>query len=882
MNIIKPDNLSLLFAPFVAGNHCCISVAALVCFSLETTVDDRLLEEAFLWQAVAQELGEEALDMVCPKQRGEFLVYGACHSPQAVTGLQVSVSVGSITKTLNVSGEHHWNAAGAPTAPLPFREKRITWDKAFGGEGWEQNPVGRGFVPDAEGRIPLPQVQDPRHILSSPKDRPEPAGFNAINPFWPQRKRYLGKFDDAWLKNRWPHYPHDTDPEYFNSAPVDQRISRFFKGDEPLQIVNMHPVKAKINSCLPGVRARLFTNRVVNGKEIFTEIEARPETVWLLPGCDCGILLFRGVSKINDETMDEVTHLMGEWESMNTPPESLDYYHRKFLGIISPPPAEAVEPPPAAPPPPPPEVPKAAPVSMPEPPKPPPLPPEVEKMTAEANKLITDTEAKLEALLARMGVTREQAMQRVTPKQPPKVMDVEATEALAAKTKLELEQLLKKMGVTPEEAMKRVRPASPVVNAETVLTESATAFAEIDKALAGIGFSREQAIARVFPGAAISALNLADPLAPIKKVLASLPSPSDIPNEPVVAEAPAEAAPPPPIGAPLTVEQVMERYRLKESLRFLDLSGLDFTGLTLDKADFTSCIFSGALFKRASLSGVIFTGTVLVDADFTDAVLDMSHIDGAQAAGARFVGAELRGAMLAGSEYSGCNFSRADLADAVLDGSAFSDADFSGATGVRMSARNSIFTGANFTDGRFSESNLSGANLGRSVLDNASFAGITATGFSIEDATGEGADFSNALLVSSRAGAGTSLKRVNLSGADMRNACWEGAKLDGVKMVGACLDSGDFSRMVLDNCNMVNCVARRADMSRVVMNNCDIRGINLFKGNLRNSLLNGCDMRRAHLFGADLYCARFKRCDTTGVDYRRTITDRIKYTEGGI
>ncbi|MBV5319156.1 MAG: DUF2169 domain-containing protein, partial [Desulfobulbaceae bacterium] len=337
MKIIKPDNLGLLFSPCMIGDNCCLSVAAMACFSLETALDDRLLEEVHMWQVVAGALGEEeALDMGYPKKRGEFLVYGAGHSSRAVAGLQVSVTVAGLTKTLHVSGATYWNAAGLPAAPKPFREVPINWTMAFGGEGWEPNPTGVGIVPDTNGRIPLPQVQAPHHLMASPKDCPEPAGFNALNPFWPQRKRFLGAFDATWLKNRWPYYPYDTDPEYFNVAPMDQRIAGFFKGNEKVKIVNMHPEKAEITSVLPGVRARLFMNRVVDGKEAFTEIETRPETVWLFPGADCGVLLFRGTARVIDETLDDVMHLMVEWEPLKAQPETVDFYHKKFIDTISP------------------------------------------------------------------------------------------------------------------------------------------------------------------------------------------------------------------------------------------------------------------------------------------------------------------------------------------------------------------------------------------------------------------------------------------------------------------------------------------------------------------------------------------------------------------
>ena len=98
----------------------------------------------------------------------------------------------------------------------------------------------------------------------------------------------------------------------------------------------MHPLKPEICSGIAGVRARVFINRVVDGKESFIEIPTRAETVWLFPGSDCGVLLFRGTSRVIDETLDDVTHLMAEWELLQAEPETLDFYHQKFLKTVAP------------------------------------------------------------------------------------------------------------------------------------------------------------------------------------------------------------------------------------------------------------------------------------------------------------------------------------------------------------------------------------------------------------------------------------------------------------------------------------------------------------------------------------------------------------------
>jgi uncharacterized protein YjbI with pentapeptide repeats len=872
MKIIKPDNLALLFAPCTPGDSCCISVAAMACFSLDTASTDRLLTESVLWKTVAGELGEEEpLDLGYPKQRGEFLVYGTCYSPDPVRGAQVSVTVAGLQKTLNVSGRRYWNAAGFSSDPELFTEMLVSWANAFGGEGYELNPLGVGIVPGPDGRIALPLVLDPRQPLASPKDRPEPAGFNALNPFWPQRASYLGKFDDTWLKKRWPHYPHDTNPEYFNTAPPDQRLPGFFKGDEAIRIVNMHPEKPEIRSVLPGLRARIFINCAVDGKESFREIEARAETVWLFPAAECGVLLFRGAAPVSDETLDDLTHLMAEWEPLQSQPESLEFYHKKFLEAVAPEPAAPVEPSPPVEPQPPPPAPEPPPA--PKLPESPPLPPDMEKKMAELNALVAKAEAQADAAFAKLGMTRAEAMEKYMPKpKTAKETDLVELEKMTANLEQQAEAALKKMGLTKDEAMKKILEAkeSPK-DPQLAIKDLKNALLGAEAKLKASGVNLQEAAATSMPGVDPASFDFGKIIAGLEGLAAAIPSkaeavpPAPAPPEPAAAK-PADDTKPAEAD---TAEILDQRIREGKNLSGLNLEGMDFSGRDLTGADFSGALLTKAVFRGAILKGALFSDCLLADADFSNARMAQSKLTRVQAVGATFVSAELTGADLTGSDFSGCAFDGADLTKATLSTSLFADASLKAVRGAGMTALQAAFPKADLSGANLLRAVLAGADFSNATLDNACFSETEASQATFDGIKGENADFSNAIMVASRASKGTEFVNALFSGANLSRSCWERASLTGCRMVGTVLDHADFSRVVFSRAYMLNVLARETNLLKAVMTDCDLRGVNFFKASFRHARLNGCDLKDASMFGTDLYGAKITNSDTRGTDFRR-------------
>src|SRR5690606_4609961 len=129
-----------------------------------------------------------------------------------------------IDKKLAVLGNRYW-VGNKATDPAPFQSMPIDFAHAFGGEGYALNPAGKGAVALATEHgevVPLPNVEDPKHLVVSPRDRPLPATLGPLDVTLPQRLERMGKrYDAAWLKTRFPGPAEDFDGHFYNVALPD-------------------------------------------------------------------------------------------------------------------------------------------------------------------------------------------------------------------------------------------------------------------------------------------------------------------------------------------------------------------------------------------------------------------------------------------------------------------------------------------------------------------------------------------------------------------------------------------------------------------------------------------------------------------------------------
>lgn len=184
-------------------------------------------------------------DLAPQKAGADVVLIGHAWSHSPVPELDVVLTAGPVRKAVRVFGDRaFYNAARGfgISAPHPFSRMPLVYEHAFGGADGDvfepRNPVGAGFCADAdqaEGKR-LPNLEDPRHLVRQPDDRPPPAGFGFIARHWMPRRALAGTYDDAWENERSPLLPRDFDRRFHQAAHPDLIAPRPFEGGEPVRV----------------------------------------------------------------------------------------------------------------------------------------------------------------------------------------------------------------------------------------------------------------------------------------------------------------------------------------------------------------------------------------------------------------------------------------------------------------------------------------------------------------------------------------------------------------------------------------------------------------------------------------------------------------------
>lgn len=213
------------------------------------------VEADVYWTEPGKSSLKYASDMHTGKPATDIIMLGhACVPGQKeATQLDVSLSVGQVSKTVRVIGDRQWKD-GKMTRPIPFKTMPMVYEKAYGGAhivngqivGSEtRNPVGRGFAGARKAKemngVPLPNLEDPGQLIGEFTDQPTPANFGFCAPNWRPRVDFAGTYDKAWQTTRAPYLPEDFDKRFFNMAHPDLIYPGFLQGGEPVSITHMHP-----------------------------------------------------------------------------------------------------------------------------------------------------------------------------------------------------------------------------------------------------------------------------------------------------------------------------------------------------------------------------------------------------------------------------------------------------------------------------------------------------------------------------------------------------------------------------------------------------------------------------------------------------------------
>jgi len=865
MKVIKPNRLGILTRAMTEdGRRYRLAIAALVGVPFGAPKAMRM--ESAIWKDVGDHVPGGMLDEANAKPRGEVLVHGSAMAPkgelaQAVmTRLVVKRGDASlIDKRVAVWGDRFWKGS-SPTEPVSFSEMPLDWAHAFGGEGYEANPSGLGAaeLETEHGPVrPLPNVEDPDHLVTSPKDRPMPAGYGALPLAWPQRFQFSGKtYDEEWLRTRFPGPAVDFDPSFHQLAYPDQQLDgELFEGHESFVVEGMHPDGPRRLSLEPLVVRALATQRQPDGEERFTSIGLRLETVHLLPNVGRAILVFRGVLPIADDDADDVVHLMLAAEDP-AHPKPIEHYQRVLAGRL--------------------DKEKGALLSMKDEDL---MPPQAEGWLCKpdygdmADKTKLDHRAlkKGEAGRKRKLAEAKQALLDAGFEVPD---DFEGPPAPAIPDPYDVDALLK-LSEEMDQKMDELE-AQAKADKERLEKEARASFeeagfdyeAETSKAMEKAGgppdFSADDHLVMLHDMARIAA----EGGMPMEELERDLLDPKyeqtlrDL--EARVQESYVRFAHLMPVAA---VPDEEGRHQLRviaiaakdaeESLAGRNLVGADFHGLDLSGMSFAGAFLERADLRGANLHGCDLSNAVLARADLTDADLSSCDLTGANLGETKLVRTDLSEAILKdtvlmkseldGVRLHGARFEGTDFLEVTFTEADFSHVDAKQALFLDADLRQVSFVGARLVEARFLQTDVRGVDFTGAILDKAQLLQCRA----------DGAIFTGASMIGAGLVHESSFEGCLFSGADLTKANLHKSPLAKSDLSGATLDGANLIKTDLRGANLHRIKAREALMMRTRLEGADLRGADLLGAIAQRVDLRGADLTGSNLSRGDLSLAHF-------------------------
>lgn len=733
------------------------------------------------------------------KLHGEAMLKGACHTPNGkpLPECPVRFSVGKWSKSLRVVGRRVFSdglSGAALSEPVPFTKMPITWANAYGGPGFDENPVGKG-VASADA----PTIEAPGSPMRSRSDRIAAAGFGPINPQWKPRASKRGvNYGPAWRKERAPFYSDDFDWTHFQSAPSDQWMP-YLKGDEVLQFQNLDPKIQLLETRLPGIAPRAF---VVDDKAVFREVKLTLDT--LFADLDEGVvyLTWRGLDEVRDDDLGDVSTLMVLSEPIGGAGHPIAHYQELVRAF------------------------EADPIGF-------------EETKRKLLPDMGDTTSKREKFDAFQKTLAESANSN-DPDAFEKVaigaldlVDGEHADALKkqipemlAKAKKEAEDRgEKQLHAGFADALKKPAPPSnlvhlkpgepPALGAKEMASSLQAAkekLPELDKQIDELGRTSPE-----------EAEKIRGMLEQTRKML-------DHPMLVGLGTDPPEALRPGP-GRDLSGRDFQRQ----------DLRGVDFSACKLVGTLFTDANLAGARFAGAHLERALLGGADLTDANFSNATITESILNDANASGANFSGATFRFSGVHGAKFRLANFEDADCSMLAL-----TSTDFTGARATKARFHRCFWNEAKLDDVNFDRATIDNCVVRASTATKASFVGATLltaaflesdlTGATFAESKGEVAIFLKSTLTDAE-----------FRYADLFRSHFTEAKMDRAQFVSADLRGSRFYRTVLTRTNFETANLIRADLSKANLERARFRGANLYEACLQQAFGHGTDFTNANV-----------------------------------
>lgn len=863
MRILKPsDTLTLLGYQSRRGQASLTMTVGYVCERDGTCISEH---EAWAW--LIPHFTTEPFDTGLKRPHGSFAVAGQAYAPNGnpVPGLTISVRVGALGKQLLVQGNRHWvrgPLGWRASEPEPFLTHSLGLECAYGASDWPDNTYGIGHLADptrAEGN-PLPNVELPNSPILSPADVKPVATFGPLPQCSPERTRWLGALDKAWLDTRFPWLPDGTDPRWYDPAPQDQCIDSYWRGDEAWSATHMHSDLMEQSGMLPGLRPRLLIRTDTNPSQR-RELPLDLDTIWLFPNQSRIVLLYRAELEVRHEDASDVVGAAIFTERMTEPALPSEHYAQVWreqdeaaANKSAAPSTTAGQDKTAAPHPPAESGDTIAPLA--------PLSEISQLVAAEQNSMLDEIDAHWQAL----GVTgmREKLLANAA--------TAEAQENAALATR-----------PVPTGSIQNEVEAAFKAGEDEMRERLSALGVDTDKQLAHAHTASEQ---ELDPLTAIASLPLAD--AKKEKLRVQFKAITD--DIDAMEKAHAEASSDAERAASATkagqvangMSHTGPRQRLSRDellsrhgaglsaswteLEGLDLSGLDLSGIDLSGAIVRACALRGAILNRACLDETQIENCDLSTAQFVHAQLPRAQLDKCLLEGALLRDADLTQARLKDCRLEGALLTHARLSSANLQTCGLEHADL-----VNLQASDARFTECRLEGANATEATLDRAHFDRCTLSSACLAGASLANASLTGCEASATHFDRARLRGLRTMASTNLNQTYFNGADLSHACLRDTTLKESSLREAHLDNALLKDCDLSNSNAWHMVARFANFTGCRIAGASWRGANLMRARFARTTLENID-----LSGCNLHAAVTRTASVQGVLLDQALLTRCR------
>jgi hypothetical protein len=137
----------------------------------------------------------------------DVIANAVAYSPggKAVEAFDAGLKIGSVVRSIRIFGPRSWRRRAGVLINIEAHGSvtrvPVSYELAFGGRDpknvdsfFRSNPIGLGFgeSPPSAG-LTLPQIENPETLIRAISDRPEVAGFGAIEKWWQPRISLYGQ-----------------------------------------------------------------------------------------------------------------------------------------------------------------------------------------------------------------------------------------------------------------------------------------------------------------------------------------------------------------------------------------------------------------------------------------------------------------------------------------------------------------------------------------------------------------------------------------------------------------------------------------------------------------------------------------------------------------